>query len=231
MERRPPRRLHAALLGLLPVGVCSVLLVLWVLPVMPGLAPFLAGWWVLGLGLAGLRWRRVWAPAAWSLPLAVPPLVLTLWFNFHAVRVEGNSMLPTFLPGDVLLVDETVAPDAPLAIYVVHVQREEHTPLIKRLVGLPGQTMTGGYDRVFADGAEVHPRSGTPPDSWNEDRPADRRIYLRGALKLGDDEYFFLGDNPPESRDSRDFGPVGADAVRGRVVWSLRGTRGFGPVR
>ncbi len=140
-------------------------------------------------------------------------------------------MLPTFHPGDVLLVDETVAPNTPLAIYVIHVQREEHNPLIKRLVGMQGQTVTGGYDRVFTDGVEVHPRTGTAADSWNEDRPADRRIYLRRALTLAEGEYFFLGDNPPESRDSRDFGPLERDAVRGRVVWSLRGTRGFGPVR
>jgi type IV secretory pathway protease TraF len=71
---------------------------------------------------------------------------------------------------------------------------------------------------------------GAPSDTWNETRPAQSRFYT-GGKTLGEGEYFFLGDNPPESRDSRHFGAVQGENVEGRVVWSLRGMLGFGPVR
>jgi signal peptidase I len=230
MATRQSSRLHSALLGLLPVAACTLALALWVIPLMPGLAPFLAGWWVLGIGLASVRWQRVWVPAALCIPLALPPLVVTVLINFHAVRVEGTSMLPLLHPGDVLLVDETVAPETPLAVYVINVPGEENNPMIKRLLGMPGQTITAAYDRLFADGQEVFPRLGDAPDTWNKQRPMERRGYVNNPLDLGADEYFFAGDNPPQSRDSRHYGPIKRADVQGRIVWSLKGSRGFGPV-
>ncbi len=230
MDRTPHPRVHTLLLGLLPIALGTLGLAVWVLPFMPGLAPFLLGWWVLGLGLGLVRWRRLWVAPALALPLALPPLVLTLAVNFRVVRVEGSSMLPSLVPGDVLLVDETAGPEVPLALYVVDVPGEKHNPLVKRLVGLPGAGMEVRYDRLFADDVEVHPRLGDAPDTWNEVRPVAQRGYVRRKLTLGPNEYFFLGDNPPESRDSRDFGPQPASAVIGRAVWCLRGSRGFGPL-
>jgi signal peptidase I len=169
-------------------------------------------------------------PALLSLPLAIPPLVITLALNFSTVKVHGESMQPALRTGDVLLVDHTARPRGPFGIYVIEVEGQQ-SPLIKRLLGMPGQSMEIRYDRLFADGQEVHPRTGTPPDIWNEERPAAARRYGKTALELATDEMFFLGDNPPASRDSRDFGPVKAEAVRGRVVWSLRGSQGFAPIK
>lgn len=225
-----PKRLKTALIALSPVALCTLVLAFTVLPHMPGLAPFVAGWWALAIGLALMHWSRAWVPAVLVFPLALPPLVLTFALNFHAVKVEGNSMLPTYQPGDVLLVDESAYPDLEMGVYVLEVEGEPHNPLIKRLVGMPGRTLSARYHRLFSDEFEVHPRTGTKPDTWNEDRPLEPRWWLREPLKLGDDEYFFLGDNPPESRDSRDFGPVNREAAKGRVVWSLKGSHGFGRV-
>lgn len=227
MEQRS-RRIKTALLACTPVAVCTLVLALTVLPDMPGLMPFVAGWWVLSIGLAGMRWSRMWLPPALAVPLALPPLVLTFAINFHAVKVQGNSMLPTYQPGDVLLVDETAGPDDELGVYVLEVEGESHNPLIKRLVGMPGRTMAARFHRLFSDDFEVHPRTGTPPDTWNTDRRLEPRWWLSQPLELKDDEYFFIGDNPPESRDSREFGPVKRESVKGRVVWSLKGSRGFG---
>lgn len=229
MNKPVAKRLPVLLSSLLPVAAGTAAIMLWVLPRAPGLAPFLAGWWVLALGLGSFRWRHAWLPALLSLPLAVPPLAITLALNFSTVKVHGESMQPTLQPGDVLLIDHTAMPRGPFGVYLIEVEGQQ-SPLIKRLLGMPGQSMEIRYDRLFADGNEVHPRAGTPPDTWNEDRPAAARRYGKSPLELGADELFFLGDNPPASRDSRDFGPVKAEAVKGRVVWSLRGSRGFAPV-
>lgn len=148
--------------------------------------------------------------------------------NFKAVKVEGNSMQPYLQPGDVLLVDLTAGPDYRYGIYTLNLPDGEHAHVIKRLVGLPGEKMDVRYGRVFADDTEVYPRDGSASDTWNETRPANARFYS-GPRDNGE-KYFVLGDNPPDSRDSRHFGALEASAFEGRVVWSLRGSHGFGPV-
>jgi signal peptidase I len=186
--------------------------------------------WAGATGLFGLGRFRPATVIVASITVGVAAFAALIALNFKAVRVEGDSMEPSLMPGDVLLVDLTEPPSRRFGIYVLDVEGEEHNPLIKRLIGLPGESIDARYGRVFADGEEVFPRDGTASDSWNKDRPAYARFYS-GAMELGESEYFFLGDNPPDSRDSREFGPVTPEHIEGRVVWSLRGSLGFGPLK
>jgi signal peptidase I len=203
-------------------------------PRLNGLMSSYPWWFILCVNLSLVyhsfpKMRRVVPMMLVSALLGVLCMGAALAVNFKAVRVEGQSMTPTLQPGDVLLVDLTDMPEDSGGIYVLDVEEEEHHPLIKRLVGLPGETIDVRYGRVFSDDQEVYPRDGTPSDTWNKNRPAQARFYS-GGKALGEGEYFFLGDNPPDSRDSRHFGTVKEDAIEGRAVWSLRGSLGFGPL-
>jgi signal peptidase I len=226
--------LHPAALAaaLLPPVIFSGVYILGVVAAfwtsMPGLQLWFIPWAVIGGVTVMFRFRPV-PTLLLSLLVGVGAFVLAIAVNFNAVRVEGSSMEPTFHAGDVLLIDLTVEPGLPGGVYVLNVEGEEHNPLIKRLVGLPGETIDVRYGRVFSDDREVYPRDGTPSDTWNKNRPAQARYYS-GGKTLGNNEYFFLGDNPPDSRDSRHFGVVKEDAIEGRAVWSLRGSLGFGPI-
>jgi signal peptidase I len=160
--------------------------------------------------------------------LFFPIVGFVLLMNFQTAKVEGASMLPVLVEGDVLLVDTTADPDA-LGMYVIEVEGENN-PLVKRLVGLPGQTIDARYGRLFADDTEVHPRKGGAPDTWNKERPVDSRVTARFPRKLEEGEYYLIGDNPEVSRDSRQFGPIKRESIKGKVVWSLKGSHGFGPV-
>jgi signal peptidase I len=85
----------------------------------------------------------------------------------------------------------------------------EADPLIKRLIGLPGDTLE------IRDG-----------DVWLNDEILDEP-YVNGLqtdcaqycgpLTLGPEEYYVMGDNRPVSRDSRYFGPIVADQIVGHV--------------
>jgi signal peptidase I len=89
-------------------------------------------------------------------------------------------------------------------------------PLIKRAIGLPGETVEVHDGGVFVDGQRL-------------DEPYVHSLETVcyspcGPVRLGPDEYFMLGDNRPNSRDSRSFGPVHLDQIIGRVVlryWPL----------
>jgi signal peptidase I len=157
-------------------------------------------------------------------------LALTVVVNFRAVRVDGESMSPSLRAGDVLFVDCRATAPTPLAIYMLSVEGERLNPILKRLVGLPGQRLEADRGRLYADGQEVHPRLTGAPQEWNDVRPVYVHGRLEAALSLESGEHFFLGDNPRESRDSRHFGPVRPEAVTGRVIWRLRGPGGYGPV-
>lgn len=227
--RRNATILAAAPAVLAPL-LAGTLIKLEVLPPLPGLTIFFVVWLLGAALLPLLKPRRAWLGLPYTFAVAVPVLLITLLVNFRAVKVEGDSMLPTLQPGDVLLIDLRAQPDQRYGIFVLEVEGEDHNPLIKRLVGLPGESIDVRYGRVFAGEREVYPRDGSAPDSWNESRPAYARFYS-GPKQLGEGEYFFLGDNPPDSRDSRHFGAVESKSVKGRAVWSLRGSHGFGRLR
>lgn len=72
----------------------------------------------------------------------------------------------------------------------------------KRIVGQPGDTVEGRDGLLFVNGRE-YDRVRTKPFS---------------RVKLEADQYFVVGDNRSNSVDSRDFGPVPRDAIRGRVL-------------
>lgn len=226
-----PRRLPGLLAGVLP-PLCALVLYAALaaadsMPWMPGLLWLWILWPLSGAGLGLLR-GSPWVNALLSLAAGALLAVACFAANFRAVRVEGDSMLPGLHPGDVLLVDQTAAPQ-PLGLYIIE-EDAGGVAIIKRLVGMPGQTLELKYGRLFADGVEVHPRDGTAPDDWTETRPIGHSYRLSEPLNLKEGEYFFLGDNPPRSRDGRNFGPIPATQIHGRAVWRLRGS-GFGPVR
>ena len=88
--------------------------------------------------------------------------------------------------------------------------------LIKRVIGLPGDTIEFRSGHVLINGAQLEePYVGDAPTSCSANC---------GPLVLGADQYFVLGDNRLNSLDSRSFGPIPADQIVGRVAlryWPL----------
>jgi len=92
----------------------------------------------------------------------------------------------------------------------------EDPPLIKRLIGLPGETIEIRNSAVFINGKRLH-------EPYLQNVPTMCHAYC-GPLTLGEDDYFFMGDNRMGSRDSRNFGPVPGEQIVGRVImryWPL----------
>jgi signal peptidase I len=120
--------------------------------------------------------------------------------------------------GDVVVFDSPTpgpADTAPLPIRflrdvleAVGVRRGDERELIKRVIGLPGESVEGRGGRVFIDGKPlVEPYL-----------PAGVATSDFSARTVGEDEIFFMGDNRGNSQDSRVFGPVDQDAIVGRAM-------------
>jgi len=148
------------------------------------------------------------------------------WF-----RVEGSSMIPTLLNGDMVLVATSgnQASHMPSRgdIIVFHSPAATHYPaqlLIKRVIGLPNDTITirpvSGTNHVFVDGQALH-------ESYTRGAPRSTLLLKcrnpKGCTyKVPAHAIFVLGDNRLGSVDSRWWGPVPIRAIVGRVLVSYR---------
>lgn len=125
---------------------------------------------------------------------------------FLAVEVAGESMLPTLRPGEFILLRRGLPAGA--AGRIAFVRGPDGRPLLKRIIGLPGESVRVG-DHVELNGHELAEDYvlGTSP-------AAD----FRGVNQLGPHEVFLLGDNRVASTDSRHFGPLPVSRVEA-VAW------------
>lgn len=150
-------------------------------------------------------------------------IVVTVLFDLAIPRslVEGRSMVPTFHDGDRLIVSRVhYLFDKPdhndFIVFNSMSPNEPNTMIIKRVIGVPGDTIELRDQRVYLNGQEIE------EDYINEacatyNCPDER-------VELGEDEYFVMGDNRNHSYDSRDYGAVTLDHIIGRVIlryWPL----------
>jgi len=134
--------------------------------------------------------------------------------------VSGASMEPTFETGQYLIVDQlTYAFEAPVRgeVVIFHYPRDTSKFFIKRIIGLPGET-------VNIRGKEVIIKNVKHPDGIILSEPyldSDNRQSTNLSVKLEDDEYFVLGDNRKASSDSRVWGPLKEEFLVGRAFLRL----------
>lgn len=145
--------------------------------------------------------------------------LLVIALNLFVVQVSivrGHSMRPFLDDGDRLVVDKAFTDLGNLRRFDVVVMQSPHRPdvdYVKRVIGLPGETVMLRCGLVWIDGAPVDEGFAHFADT------DDTEAYVVPPGHL-----FVLGDNRPISADSREFGLVPGELVRGRVrarVWPL----------
>lgn len=147
-----------------------------------------------------LRSHRLYAVVLFAL------LAGAFFYSFRMARVQGKSMWPTFRPGQWLLVRRMNWPSPPMRVGEVIVFRHDGEELVKRVVALPSQRPPADGERglALARVGNAAPQPRGEAGNLSEPVPAGH-LYV-------------LGDNLPESEDSRDFGPIPQESVLGRVV-------------
>jgi len=138
----------------------------------------------------------------------------TLFFHLSVVR--GSSMAPGIHDGDRILIEpwSYLFQEADRGdVVVLRYPLDPSVDYIKRIIGLPGDRVTLADGHVWVNGELLN-------EPYVDD--IDRSSYL--SLIVDEDRYFVLGDNRPRSSDSREFGLVPTDHIRGRVdlrLWPL----------
>ena len=135
---------------------------------------------------------------------------------FHLSVVRGSSMAPGIEDGDRILVEpwSYMLGDADRGdVIVMRYPLDPTVDYIKRVIGRPGDRVTLADGHVWVNGELLM-------EPYVED--VDRSSYL--SMVVDEDHYFVLGDNRPRSSDSREFGLVPVEYVRGRVdlrLWPI----------
>lgn len=152
--------------------------------------------------------------------IAIPIVLLIRTYVIGPFIVSGASMDFTFTNGQYLIVDE-------LSYYFNSPKRGEVVifkyPLdtkrfyIKRIIGLPGETVSIENGRVTVSGSE-YPRGHVLTEPYIDQ--TNKKIDTL-TTKLGENEYFVMGDNRAGSSDSRMWGPVEKDLIVGRPLLRL----------
>ena len=137
--------------------------------------------------------------------MSVLAAILAIWgcSTFRVVRVDGNSMYPSFHDGQILVINTQIQAET-LRKDDVIVFKTESGHAIKRIIASAG-------DHVVLSDGEIRINSmRILPYTCDGDSDAEHN--------LENGQYFVIGDNYLVSYDSRDYGPVDSDAITGKVV-------------
>ena len=148
--------------------------------------------------------------------LIIIAVILIRTFIITPVRVDGASMDQTLEDGQILLLYKLANVD--YGDIVVLDEAKEGEIIIKRIIGMPGDTVSIRDNTIYVNGEEVEEDYAYGETSDYEE------------ITLDDDEYFILGDNRPISKDSRYFGPVKEDEIIGKVIFRLWPFNKFGTI-
>ncbi len=145
--------------------------------------------------------------------------------------IPSTSMVPTLMVGDRILVDKLSYDFGPVKRGNIIVFRRPPGKvvapnihdLVKRVIGLPGQTISSGIgNQILINGRPIS--QPWLPKHISSGPPINPQVIPKG-------EYFVMGDNRGNSEDSRFFGPISSKLIVGKVVarlWPLGRFKIFG---
>lgn len=149
-----------------------------------------------------------------SVLITVVLAILLRFFVIQPFIVDGESMEPNFSNQQYIMIDKLsyrFRDPGRGEVVVFHPPTNPTENYIKRVIGLPGETVKIENNEVVVNGHVVN-------ETYLGSRQhATQNFSSMPPVTLGDDEYFVLGDNRPHSSDSREWGPLKKAAIEGRT--------------
>jgi signal peptidase I len=165
------------------------------------------------------RELRTWTR---DLAVALGLALVIIIFLYQPVKVEGTSMAPLLSDQERIFINKFVYRFEPIDrgdVVVFWYPLDHSKSFIKRVVGLPGETIELRAGHLYVDGKEL--AEPYVPASY-----LDGSSY--GPMKIPAGNYFVMGDHRDSSNDSRVFGPVSRPYIYGKAVFAYWPVDHFG---
>ena len=161
---------------------------------------------------------------SWTRDLAVALglAIVIMIFLYQPVKVEGTSMNPLLSDQERIFINKFVYRFEPIErgdVVVFWYPLDRSKSFIKRVVGLPGETIEIRAGDVYVNGREL-------PDQYVPASYLDGSNY--GPRRIPQGDYFVMGDHRDSSNDSRVFGPVPQRYIYGKAVFAYWPVDHFG---
>ena len=175
--------------------------------------------------------ERLRAVVVWIFQIAIVCLIafVCVWYFGQKVSTVGDSMKPVLKNGDVTLTNRIVySASSPKRGDIIAFKpngNENSHYYIKRIVGLPGETIEFKEGNIFINGKQIK-------ETYQTTEIKDVGI-VDEPINLGNDEFFVLGDDRQNSEDSRsaDIGNIKRTEIEGKVWFILLPKDNFGFVK
>ena len=137
-------------------------------------------------------------------------VIIVRSYFFIPIVVNGSSMEPTFEHNQLLLLNRITYQSKSIKRFEIIVFKHEDKPLVKRIIGLPGDEVLYKDGNLYINNKEVE-------EEFAREETTDFEISELGATTVPEGKYFVMGDNRDNSTDSRTIGFVSKDSVMGKV--------------
>lgn len=154
--------------------------------------------------------------------IAAAFVIFSYFFLVSPHVVIGSSMEENFYENEYLLADKiSYKFKEPRRGDVVVFKQTETADYIKRIIGLPGDTVELRDGNFYVNGEKLDESMYLDPQTYTKD---DNYLDEGDKITVPEDHYFVVGDHREVSKDSRAFGPIDEKKIRGRaflVYWPI----------
>ncbi len=184
-----------------------------------------------------LKKKSVFREYAEAAVIAIMLALFIRTFVIQAFKIPSGSMIPTLLVGDHILVNKFIygikfpfvnktvipitTPQRDDVIVFIYPQ-DKSKDFIKRVIGLPGEILKMVDRKIYIDGKLYNDEYGIYKASHGQRSPVSAKTNY-GPEKIPEGHLFVMGDNRDNSHDSRYWGFVPIESVRGKaliIYWS-----------
>jgi len=148
--------------------------------------------------------------------LIILVVVLIRTYVGTPIKVSGSSMKPTLNGSEIMILNKL---DKKFTRNEVVVVKTKHGDIIKRVIALPGETISVEDGKIYINSRKVEDKFGYGTTNDFE------------KIELKDDEYFCMGDNREDSMDSRYYGPFKKDVIKGSTKFIIFPIKRIGNIK
>lgn len=158
-----------------------------------------------------------------SYVLIIIVVLLIKKYIFSPIKVNGDSMFPTLHDNDIMILNEIGYHINGVKRFDIVVVDTNNDKIIKRIIGLPGETVTYKDNKLYINGEYIE-------ENFEHDITHNFELSKIEEEIIPEDYYFVVGDNRGKSLDSRTIGLIHKDQILGKTNFIVFPFSRFGNV-